>query len=121
LAATVHRVLVVEDEVAVGRALARWLTREGAEVLVLNDSALVEGALRHQAPTIVICDFLMPGRDGVEVLQLVKTLAPLARRCLLSGSLFLVTAQQRESVEPCLFVEKPWSAARFRQQLGFAA
>lgn len=113
--------LVVEDEVAVGRALARWLTREGAEVRVLNDARQVEGALRHQTPTIVISDYLMPGRDGVEVLHVVKALAPLALRCLLSGSLFLVTAEQRQSVEPCLFVEKPWSASTFRLQLGFAA
>jgi two-component system response regulator HydG len=112
--------LVVEDEVAVGRALARWLTREGAEVRVLNDSRAVEGALRQQTPTIVISDFLMPERDGVEVLQVVKTLAPLALRCLLSGSLFLVTAEQRASVEPCLFIEKPWAVASFRVQLGFA-
>lgn len=98
--------------------MERWLRREGAEVQLLSDPHAVEAALRLETPTIVISDYLMPGLNGVQVLALVKTLAPTALRCLLSGSLFMVTEAERETLAPCLFVEKPWDSAALRVQLG---
>jgi DNA-binding NtrC family response regulator len=111
-------VLVVDDEASVARAMERWLTRLGATVRVLNHPADFEAVLLAEQPAIVISDYLMPVMDGVAVLGIAQRLLPSARRCLLSGSLFLVTPQQRASLEPCLFVEKPWDREVFAAQLG---
>lgn len=114
------RVLVVDDEVPVARALERWLLRQGAAVCLVTNSAVFETALLRERPTLVISDFLMPGLDGIAVLRTARALAPEARRCLLSGSLGLVTEAQRASVAPCLFIDKPWDTARLASQLGLA-
>ena len=98
--------------------MERWLTRLGVTVRVLTHPAEFETVLQAEQPTIVISDYLMPVMDGVAVLALAKRLLPSARRCLLSGSLFLVTPAQRASIEPCLFVEKPWDREAFAAQLG---
>lgn len=98
--------------------MERWLTRHGATVRVLTEPSDVEAVLLQEQPHIVISDFLMPVMDGVAVLTLARRVAPTAKRCLLSGSLFLVSAAQRATLEPCLFVDKPWDGAAFAVQLG---
>lgn len=113
-----HRVLVVDDEIPVARSLERWLKRQGAEVFVVNDPYEFEAAVERSAPQLIICDYFMPGRNGVQVLGLAKQLAPQARRCLLSGSLFLLSPDDRQAIEPCLFMDKPWSSEQFAVALG---
>ena len=113
-----QRVLVVDDELMVARSLERWLTRRGVEVVVLTDVTEFELVFTREAPTLVICDYLMPGMNGVAVLTLARRLAPEVRRCLLSASQPSVTAAQRASIEPCLFIDKPWDSATFAKQLG---
>ena len=112
--------LVVDDDLPVARALERWLKRLGAQVVLLCRGEDFEAALRREQPTLVICDFLMPQLDGVALLTIAKQVNPASRRCLLSGSLGLVTAEQRAQLAPCLFLEKPWNPAKFAGQLGLA-
>jgi DNA-binding NtrC family response regulator len=114
-------VLVVEDELPVARALERWLKRRGATVFLVTDPAQFEAVFLRERPTLVICDYLMPGVDGVEVLTAARRLAPAVRRCLLSGSLSLVTAERRALIEPCLFVDKPWDGDALAALLGLEA
>ncbi len=61
-------ILVVEDEAAVRRNLARFLTLEGYEVReAANGEQAIEVAMRAP-PDLVLCDLLMPGADGFSVL-----------------------------------------------------
>lgn len=110
----------MDDEVAVARSLQRWLTRRGAQVVVINDPREVEEALLRVQPTWIISDYLMPERDGVEVLELARRVAPEVRRCLLTGSLAEVSLAKRAQLEPCLFFEKPWDSPAFAAALGLA-
>lgn len=105
---SLHRVLVVDDELPVARAIERWLVRGHLEVVVLCDPTQFEQELARVHPTAVMSDLVMPGIDGISLLQQARALAPEVKRCLISGSVELVTAEQRASVEPCLFLSKPW-------------
>jgi DNA-binding NtrC family response regulator len=113
-----HRVLVVDDDLPVARALQRWLTRLGVHVILLVKGDDFERVLMRERPTLVVCDYLMPQFDGVALLTLAKRFDPAIRRCLLSGSLGLVSDVQRATIAPCLFLEKPWDLARLAAQLG---
>lgn len=118
----VERVLVVEDEVAVARSLERILRRCGVEVVVLHDpidAAHFERVLHAEAPSVVLSDYLLQSAiDGVDVLSVAKRALPSARRCLLSGSLFLVSPARRDALEPCTFLDKPWDSGDLCRQLG---
>lgn len=106
--------LVVDDEVSVARALGRWLARYDLEVCVLTDSTRFAQELARVRPSVVVSDLVMPGVDGVALLLQSLALAPEVKRCLMSGSLNLVTTEQRASLAPCLFLDKPWDDATLK-------
>ncbi len=60
-------ILVVDDDAAICRVLARVLTAEGYGVATAADggSALVE--LERHTPDLVVLDIAMPGLDGLAV------------------------------------------------------
>ena len=69
------RILVVDDESLVRRAMTRILTAEGYSVVTAGDG---EEALRYAADTVfdlAIVDYDMPGRDGLWVLSSLRHLA----------------------------------------------
>lgn len=65
---TVHgRILVVDDDPTVADVVARYLRRDGHEVICAADG---RQALRHAAekpPDLVVLDLMLPGIDGLEV------------------------------------------------------
>src|SRR5579862_3703196 len=61
-----HRILVIEDDAAIGRVLQLELEHEGYEVEVARDGmAGLEKALKE--PDLVILDLMLPKMDGLEV------------------------------------------------------
>ncbi|WP_066373092.1 response regulator transcription factor [Herbidospora mongoliensis] len=71
-----RRVLVVEDDDTIARAVATRLTAEGFDVRVASDG---EGALVAYArfePDLVVLDRLLPGLDGLEVCRRIQAARP---------------------------------------------
>ena len=64
-----RRVLLVEDEPGLARAVADNLREEGYEVEVLDRGDEVVGAVRREAPDLLILDVMLPGRSGFEVVR----------------------------------------------------
>src|SRR5215510_13186296 len=66
------RILVVEDEAKVARALHEGLEGEHYEVIVAPTGE--EGFFRAQAELfdLVVLDLMLPGRDGIEVLTTLR-------------------------------------------------
>ena len=81
------RVLIVEDEEAVRRPMARFLTRRGAQVDEAADGVEGLARLRTQPANVILADLRMPRMGGVELYaQLEEERPELAARVLfLSG------------------------------------
>jgi len=81
------RVLIVEDEEAVRRPMARYLTRRGAAVDEAADGVEGLARLRAQPANVILADLRMPRMGGVELYaQLEEEQPELAARVLfLSG------------------------------------
>ncbi len=66
------RILVVEDEDKVRRALQRGLEEQGHEVVAIDDGEQgLERAL-SESFDLLILDLMLPGRDGLEILREIR-------------------------------------------------
>ena len=68
----VVRVLVVEDEVRLGQAVARGLQAEGFAVDLVHDGLEGLWRAREQAYAAVVLDILLPGMNGYEVCRTLR-------------------------------------------------
>jgi CheY-like chemotaxis protein len=65
-------ILVVEDEAPLQEAVKMKLEREGYEVLIASSGEEAVQLLHEKRPTLVWLDILLPGMNGIEVLQKIR-------------------------------------------------
>ena len=66
------KVLMVEDDLALGDALGRVLQGRGFEVTRCADGVEALAMFRRRSPDVVLLDLSLPGMDGMEVLRLMR-------------------------------------------------
>ena len=71
------RVLVVDDEPAMARAIKRVLARAGYETVIAGDGFLAGSLLHTFKPGLMTLDLRMPGIDGFAVLRMLRESRPL--------------------------------------------
>ncbi|WP_305906837.1 response regulator [Methylomarinum sp. Ch1-1] len=102
------RILLVDDETNVLRALTRILKRYELETFTSGEEALL--IAREQPFDLVISDFRMPGMDGVQFLSRFMQFQPETIRIILTGYADLDSAQSAiNEAEVFRFINKPWS------------
>ena len=69
------RVLVVEDDPAIGRLLQRALTDLGEVVTVATDGASGLSLTLQEQPDVVLLDLGLPDMDGLHVLQMLRAVS----------------------------------------------
>lgn len=106
------RILVVDDEAPVRRALAQILEDEGYEVLTAaSGEEGVEQAVA-QAPDAVFLDIWLPGIDGIDALRHLRERGVAAPVIMISGHGTIETAVRATKLGAYDFVEKPVSLDR---------
>jgi two-component system probable response regulator PhcQ len=116
---TQHRILLVDDDVNVLKALRRVLSLTpcvaGNQRFKLQvdayDSPTAALAIAHERPyALVLSDYRMPGMDGTEFLSAFRELQPHAARLILSGYADLnglIRAINEVGIQR--FIAKPWN------------
>ncbi len=69
-----NRILLIDDDEAVSRAVAAALRRAGYEVETAEDGKQGEALFRKHAWDLVITDLIMPNKDGVETIMALRRL-----------------------------------------------
>jgi class 3 adenylate cyclase len=104
-----HRLLLVDDEENILKALRRLFMEEGYEILTALNG---EEALRQidgSKMSLVISDHRMPGIQGVDLLKKIKELSPATICILLTGTADLRTAIEAiNSGSVYRYIAKPW-------------
>lgn len=103
------RVLLVDDEPGITRALARLLRTNGFEAEAANDPGVALDMLRSGEFDLVISDERMPGGSGVDFLEVCAREWPAMVRVLLTGQADAKTASEAVNrAEVYRFLWKPW-------------
>ncbi len=66
------RILVIDDDTAVRSFIGVVLRREGYDVKLLESAINVENMVTEYGPELIVCDIMMPGRDGLAVCRAIK-------------------------------------------------
>jgi DNA-binding response OmpR family regulator len=80
-----ERILIIEDDRAIQRALKRLFESEGYYVDVARDGIAGLELFRSAPPSVLVLDLRLPGRSGEEVCREIKQLAPDLPLIVLSG------------------------------------
>jgi len=100
-------VLVVDDDVFVGRAMQHVLAAAGYDVTVTTDGTLaIDAAARHGFDT-VISDIQMPGLSGLALLEAIRSRDLDVPVILLTGAPTLETAIEAVSLGAMRYLTKP--------------
>jgi DNA-binding NtrC family response regulator len=101
------RILVVDDEIVVCDVLKDFLALQGHEVhTALNGRAAI-AKVKMERPHIVLLDILMPGRNGLEVLQEIKRLDPRIGVIMITGVFNKDVAKKAIALGAYDYITKP--------------
>ncbi len=107
-------VLIVDDEADIRELVAGILADEGYAVRTAQDSRTALAAIDARKPSLVVLDIWMQGGglDGLELLDLVKTLDPDLPVIMISGHGTIETAVSSIKRGAYDFLEKPFKSDR---------
>lgn len=112
------RILFVDDEKPILRAIERLFFDCGYEVLTAESGEAGLGVLAEGAVDVVVSDIRMPGMDGHEFLRKVKILYPETTRLILSGyadeNAILNSIMDGSSN---LYLLKPWDGQEIKKKV----
>lgn len=92
------KVLLVDDEVEFGSALAERLRLRDYDARAISRAEDALEIIQHDPPDVVLLDFKMPGMDGIEMLKLIKVMHPSVEVIMVTGH---GDTQSREEVMSC--------------------
>ncbi len=61
------RIVVVDDDARIRDLLRRYLTQEGFEVLLAEDSKALNRVLTRETVNLIVLDLMLPGEDGLSI------------------------------------------------------
>jgi two-component system sensor histidine kinase/response regulator len=96
-------VLVADDEAAILEVFSEIISGLGHQVVCARDGEEALRLARAHQPDLIVSDYMMPRRTGVELLRELRTEAPLAQVPFILVS----AAQPRGSEEAWKFLSKP--------------
>jgi len=103
------KVLVVDDEVNQGRALAIGLRLEGFEVTVALDATEAMSSLALEAFHVALLDLMLPGTNGIGLARAIHEHYP--ETCIILTSAYHLTERQllQANCGASGFVPKPYA------------
>jgi DNA-binding response OmpR family regulator len=106
---TLQRVLIVDDDEALRSLLRLTLPGEGLELLEAADGEQALRVARDERPDLVVLDWRLPGRSGVEVLTELRELYPSLPVIVLTAESDPLPRRLATELRADAFLTKPFS------------
>jgi two-component system nitrogen regulation response regulator NtrX len=105
-------ILIVDDEESIGDALEQVFEYEGHKVRVARNGPDGLAMVEQSSPDVTFLDVKMPGMDGLEVLERIRSGDPQALVIMISGHGTIDTAVEATRKGAYDFLEKPLDTDR---------
>ncbi|MDD9935101.1 MAG: response regulator [Myxococcales bacterium] len=109
------RVLVVDDDREICDYMETFLTKDGIEVKTMSAPEGVAEEVKTGGYHMVVLDLMMPGMDGVEVLQRIRKVDSDVAVVIFTGYPSLETAVQSMKLDAVDYLKKPFDPDEFRE------
>src|SRR3989454_1717836 len=106
------RILVIDDEVAIRDSLRMMLEYEGYDFVGGASGQEGLALAEREAPDLVLLDVKMPGMDGLEVLERLRSMNETLPVVVISGHGTISTAVEATKKGAFDFIEKPFASER---------
>jgi two-component system, NtrC family, nitrogen regulation response regulator NtrX len=106
------RILVIDDESAIRDSLKMTLEYEGYDVIGAATGQEGLALAEREAPDLVLLDVKMPGMDGIEVLERLRSMNDALPVVVVSGHGSISTAVEATKKGAFDFIEKPFASDR---------
>lgn len=106
------KVLVADDSLSVRKVVERALAAKKIEVLSVATGSEAIEQIEREKPDLVVCDVIMPGRDGYQICEFVRTHPELAKTpvLLMSGIVDNSVLERAARVRSTDVMRKPFEA-----------
>lgn len=110
-------VLIVDDEPSICAFLTRWLESWGYQVKVAASANEAVDLMAAEPATIMLCDVMMPGRDGISLLTEVRERWPGTAVVMATANQDFQTVVRTQQIGAVDYVTKPFGREPLRQAL----
>jgi two-component system, NtrC family, response regulator AtoC len=108
------KILVIEDEKALAKNIARYFEKFHHTVEVVNDGPQGVEAARHAMPDVAIVDYQLPGLNGLEVIRALRANDSQVRIVMVTGHASIPLAIDAMKAGSFDLLTKPVSLASMR-------
>ncbi len=108
-------ILIVDDEEIITRTLSRLLEKQGYGALIAAKGEEAVGCAQQSHFDLMLCDILMPGKNGVEVARQIQEIRVQQGKgpvpiIFLTGYADETLEKQAQELKPVAYVFKPFDA-----------
>lgn len=114
---TTKKILVVDNEEDQLDMMGSLLDRMGYQVVLAQDSDTALNLVQKDRFSLVITDLIMPGTDGMELCEQIKSTVPETSVYMFSGHVDLYEPEKIKRAGFDGYLQKPIDVAQLRQEI----
>ncbi len=111
------KILLVEDDPWVRKSLLMFLAQRGYLIRVCETAEEGIQFLRRESFRLILCDYKLPGLDGLVLLRFAKAIRPEAKRVLITAYPTGDMLDEAEQIGIDDFIQKPFSVEAIESSL----
>jgi DNA-binding NtrC family response regulator len=113
LGGTMRSVLIVDDEIAV-RECVKMILKNDYEVFLAKNAEEAFLQIKEHSPDIILLDIILPGLDGLKVLERIKQNDPSVIVIMVTATTTVKTALEAKKLGAYGYVTKPFDIDELR-------
>lgn len=114
---TSKNILVVDDEKELCVSIKKLLQKQGAQIVMAHSAAEAVQVLRHTTVDLILCDLILPGMNGIDLLRQVKKSHPEIDFIMLTAHGTIEKAVEAIREKAYDFLTKPFSRVELLQTI----